>query len=282
MAEEVTIATVQTTPDLGDVAANRTALLAAIRSAAAQGADLVAFPECHLSGYAFRDREAALSAAQTVPGDATCAVAEACRELGVYVVFGLVEQDAGALFNAAVLIGPTGLLGRYRKSHLPRLGVDLLVQAGAEPFSVTDTPIGRMGLAICYDLRFPEACRSLALLGAQIVVVPTCWPAGSEPVRDIIARARALENHVFLVIAGQSANPGEGTDYIGGSRVIDPSGIVLGQAAAGPGMTMARITPVLARDKGIVGEDGRLLAHLFVDRRPELYISRELTNDPGV
>lgn len=281
MAEQVTIATVQTTPILGDVAANLTELLAAVRSAAAQGADLIVFPECHLSGYAFGDRGAALSAAETVPGHATLAVADACRELGVYVVFGLVEQDAGALFNTAALVGPAGLLGRYRKTHLPRLGVDLMVQTGAGPFCVADTAIGRIGLGICYDLRFPEVCRSLALLGAQIIVIPTCWPAGSEPVRDIVTRARALENRVFLVVAGQSAHPAEGTDYIGGSSVIDPNGTVLDQAACGPGLAMARIDPGLADDKSITGEDGRLLGHLFADRRPGLYVSRDLTDDPG-
>lgn len=273
MAEPLTVAAVQTTPRLGDVAANCAAMLAAVRSGAAQGAGLIVFPECHLSGYAFRDRQAALSAAQAVPGEATQAVAEACRELGVHVVFGLIERDADALFNTAVLVGPAGLLGRYRKAHLPRMGVDLMVQAGAEPFCVTDTAIGRVGLSICYDLRFPEVCRSLALLGAHIIAVPTCWPAGSEPARDVVARARALENHVFLVIAGQSAHGAEGTDYIGGSSVIDPDGTVLAQVESGPGIAIARLDTCLARDKSITGEDGRLLGDLFADRRPELYVT---------
>jgi predicted amidohydrolase len=281
MAEQMMAAAVQTTPSLGDVSGNCAALLAAVRSAAADGAGLIVFPECHLSGYGFRDRTAALSAAQAVPGQATRAVADACRQLGVHVVFGLIERDGGTLFNTAVLVGPGGLLARYRKAHLTRLGVDLMVQAGAEPFPVTDTTVGRVGLSICYDLRFPEVCRSLALLGAQIIVVPTCWPAGSEPARDIVARSRALENHVFLVIAGQSAHPAEGTDYIGGSSVIDPVGTVLARVESGAGIAIARVDPGLACDKTITGEDGRLLAHLFADRRPDLYATRDVTSEPG-
>ena len=113
------------------------------------------------------------------PGPTTEAFERECARLGHPRVTGLLERDGDTLYNAAILVGPDGLIGSYRKTHLPFLGVDRFVMPGDE-LKVFDTPLGRIGLIICYDLRFPEVTRTLALAGADIVALPTELPDGRE------------------------------------------------------------------------------------------------------
>ena len=119
---------------------------------------------------------------------------DACRRLGVHVVCGLLERDGDTLHNAAVLVGPDGLIGTYRKTHLPVPRRRPLRRRRATSCRVFDTPLGRIGLEICYDLRFPEVTRTLALAGADIVCAPTNLPdRGADPTRAAHARARGRE-----------------------------------------------------------------------------------------
>src|SRR5262245_41638243 len=120
-----TIAGVQMDCRFGDVAANLEAVRRGLRQAADRGAKLVVFPECALTGYCFRSREEALAHAQPLPGPASEALAADCRERGVFAVVGMLERGPGGeLFNACLLVGPGGLIGSYRKIHLPHLGID--------------------------------------------------------------------------------------------------------------------------------------------------------------
>jgi predicted amidohydrolase len=169
-----------------------------------------------------------------------------------------------------VLIGPDGILGTYRKAHLPLLGVDRFATSGDTGFLVWDTDIGRIGIAICYDLRFPEAIRALALKGADIVALPTNWPDGSQNAPQFVTRTRALENRVFLLACNRCGEE-SGFWFFGHSQITDPRGNVLAEAAANKQICYAEIEPTKAREKCIVLRPGEFELDTMGDRRPDLY-----------
>src|SRR3954452_13060854 len=167
----IRVAAVQMEPKLGEVVANRHAILARLREAAGAGARLVVFPECALTGYGLGRRQEALEFAEPIPGPSLHRIAAACAELGIHVVVGLLERDGEGLFNACALVGPGGLVGSYRKVHLPFLGVDRFADPGDRPFAVHDAGGVRVGMHICYDGSFPETGRVLTLLGADVLAL---------------------------------------------------------------------------------------------------------------
>ncbi|HLK57095.1 MAG TPA: carbon-nitrogen hydrolase family protein, partial [Chthonomonadaceae bacterium] len=172
------VAAVQMDPKLGDRDANRHAMIAHLEAAAGQGANLVVFPECALSGYVYESAAEALPAAETAPGETSEAFAAACRRLQCYAIVGLLEREGETLYNSAFVVGPAGLIACYRKCHLPVLGIDRYVGKG-DALPIIELPFARIGILICYDVRFPEAARSLALRGADVLIVPTNWPEGA-------------------------------------------------------------------------------------------------------
>src|SRR5437899_690895 len=161
-----TIAGVQMDCRLGDRAANLTSIRAKFREAAGHGARLVVFPECILSGYCFGSSDEAREFAEPLPGPATETLAADCRDLNAFVIFGLLERTGDQLFNSAALVGPQGLIGSYRKTHLPCLGVDRCTVPGDRPFRVHDLGRLRVGMLLGYDGSFPGARRVLAIEGA--------------------------------------------------------------------------------------------------------------------
>src|SRR5438445_1064381 len=173
-----TIAGVQMDCRLAEPAHNLAAIRAKLREAGRCGAKLVVFPECAIPGYCFTSKDEAWEVAESVPGQSTKALVAECRELGVWAIVGLLERDeaSGKLYNAAALVGPDGLVGSYRKAHLPCLGVDRFTDPGDRPFAVHDLGGLKVGMTICYDASFPEASRALMLLGADLIVLPTNWP----------------------------------------------------------------------------------------------------------
>jgi predicted amidohydrolase len=126
------VAVAQIEPKLGDTKHNLEVCLARLGESVARGAELLVLPECAISGYMFDSVEEATPFAEEIPGPSTEALGEACRRLGAYVVCGLLERDGDLLRNAAVFVGPDGLVGSYRKTHLPFLGVDRFVAPGDE------------------------------------------------------------------------------------------------------------------------------------------------------
>ena len=267
----ITVAGIQFDPKIGLVRENRVRILSLIDEVAAHDARLVVFPECALSGYVFDDIDEARMASERVPGPSTQAIVETCKELGVYAVVGMLEDAGETLYNSAVLAGPEGLVGVYRKTHLPYLGVDMMTGLGPDPYRVFNTSIGRIGMLICYDLRFPEAARCLALEGADVIALPTNWPQGADTAPDFVAPARAVENRVF-VVAVNRAGTERGASFIGKSQIVAPSGQRLAMAqTTDETIIMAAFDPTLARQKRLVIEPGVFEIDTIGDRRPELY-----------
>jgi len=263
------VAVAQIEPALAENERNLDACLARIEEAAAAGAELLVLPECAIPGYMFDSLEEAMPFAEEIPGPSTEALVGACRKLGMHVVCGLLERDGELLRNAAVLVGPDGLIGTYRKTHLPFLGVDRFVTPGEE-LAVHDTPLGRIGVEICYDLRFPEVTRTLALRGADIVAHPTNFPMAAKVQTEVITRARAAENRIFLLTANRVGKERWG-EFCGWSQIVDPYGKRLAEAGEREeALLVAEIDLELARDKDYV-IPGEYELYLFRDRRPELY-----------
>jgi len=176
-AEQLRIAGVQMDVRLGDVAANLEQLIIHWRTATAAGARLTVFPECVLSGYCFESLAEALEYGLTIDSPPLQRLIAVSQELGSHVVFGFLETAGDQLYNSAVCLGPSGVVARYRKIHLPFLGVDRFTTAGNE-LSVFALPGHdlRLAMNICYDCSFPEAARVLMLQGADLLVLPTNWP----------------------------------------------------------------------------------------------------------
>jgi 5-aminopentanamidase len=271
MNRAIRVAGVQMEPRLADVASNLSRCLDLLDSAAEAGAQLVVFPEAALSGYVFRSLEEAIPVSEPIPGPSTEAIAGACRRLNVHAVVGLLERDGKDYYNASALIGPAGLIGKYRKLHLPYLGVDRFVRPGNLPPKVYETDLGRIGLSICYDLDFPEYPRVLALMGAQLIVTITNWPDDIEFVPDHIVQTRAREN-VVNHIAVNRAGKERGVRFIGRSMVVDPAGRTLAEGAHfGEDLIYADIEPAAADQKHKVVIPGELEIDVLRDRRPEFY-----------
>ncbi len=265
------IAAVQMDCRLADKARNLEAVQIRLREAARREARLIVFPECVLSGYCYTSKAEALAHAEPIPGPATNALAADCRRLGVWAVVGLLEHDVatGDLFNACALIGPQGQLQSYRKIHLPFLGVDRFATPGNRPFTVHDLGGLRVGMNICYDGSFPESSRILALLGADLVVLPTNWPVGASACA--LVAARALENHIYYAAVNRVGEE-RGFRFLGQSRIVDCSGELLASSSGDAEETLyATIDSDEARRKRVVKIPGEYEVDRVGDRRPEMY-----------
>jgi len=234
-----------------DKSENLKKMLYLIDEAADHGADLLLLPEQALSGYltsvVAMDSSPDLSKneflfqyknAECVPkGDSVQAIIKKAIERKIYVCFGMTENDSeldGKLYNTAVLTGPDGYIGKYRKVHQP--ADEVHVYYGGTSFPVFDTPIGKIGMLICYDAWFPESGRELALGGADIILKPTatCYSNEDRDIKndqgyysyDLNEKATALHNGVFFISANQIGLCGE-SDYFGHSNIIAPTGRVL-------------------------------------------------------
>lgn len=211
------------------------------------------------------------ASALAIDGPELSAVADACRSGGIVAVVGLLEAAGDAVYNTAALVGPDGLIGAYRKQHLPCLGLDRFVTPGPSGApAVFDTPVGRVGLAICYDIRFPESARCLALAGADIILQPSVWPDTVDIIANHMVRVRAAENHVFLIAVTRGDVEG-GVQYRGDSQIIDPRGEVLARAGKGDALISADVDLAFSAQKRIVVRPGEYEVSLFQDRRPASY-----------
>lgn len=265
------VAAAQIGADLDQVEANLGRVIGTVRKAAEEGVRLVVFPEAILNGYLFDDAESVRRSALALDGPEIAKIMDGCRETGILAVVGLIEAAGDVAYNTAVLLGPDGLIGAYRKQHLPFLGADRFVTKGPSGApAVFDTAIGRVGLAICYDIRFPESARCLALAGADIIAQPSVWPDPVDIIANHMVRVRAAENHVFL-IAVTRGDAEAGVAYRGNSQIIDPRGNVLAWAEKGDVLLTADVDLSFAAQKRIVVKPGEYEVSLFEDRRPATY-----------
>ncbi len=231
----VAIVQLATDPSGGGEAA-REQSVAAAREAFREGADVVVLPELIVPGYSW-ERELLERHAESLDGPTVTAWKELARDTGGYLAGGFAERAASALYNAAVLVGPDGVALHYRKLHL-FAGEREVLHAGDLGLPLVDTPHGRIGLCVCYDLRFVETLRVLALRKAALVCVPTAWVPGFDRERwdaegycpqARSALVQANLDQVFVACASQAGRRGD-FELLGSSIVADP----LGRCVAGP------------------------------------------------
>ncbi|WZH51906.1 MAG: nitrilase family protein [Nocardioides alkalitolerans] len=229
---QVRVAAVQSDPQVGleNKAANVEATLAQVRACAAEGARLVVLPELASTGYSFDTREEAYAHAEPVPDGPTCtAWAELARELDVYLVAGIAESDGVQLFDTAVLIGPEGFIGKYRKTHL--WNREKLIFTPGSSYPVFETRIGRIGLLVCWDIWFPEVARILTAQGADVICSVNNWVWTPPPLFDDAGNCMASyltmgASHVNSVpiVAANRVGEERGGKFLGCSLITGVNG----------------------------------------------------------
>lgn len=272
--DAVTVAAVQFTPEFGNVEANRNRTVEAIRDVAgAVDVDLVVLPELVTSGYVFESRAEVRNLAEPRDGTSVEAWTEAAAKTGAWVVGGFPEAGAdGTLYNAAAVVAPDGLVGIYRKTHLWNEEKRWFEPGDGLP--VFDTPFGRLGVQVCNDVWFPGATVTQARAGADLISLPTNWPAveGAERAGGWtrgahLAVAHASANRVGFVCADRTGTE-RGTTFEGQSLIVDADAtLAAGPAPIDSDATLTgTIDPEIAREKALTEYDDAL-----GDRRPELY-----------
>ena len=260
------VAFFQCNPRFGEPEKNLQALCSAVAGAEA---DLLVLPELATSGYLFTSRTEVEALAETLPGPAVERLQEACRASGCRVVIGLAERGLGqpaGFYNSAALVGPAGLEGVYRKVHL--FNTEKLYFTAGEQFPIFEVAGVKVGLLVCFDHMFPEAARTLALQGAQVI----CHPSNLvlPEYAQLTTRVRAIENRVFWVMCnryGAETRGGTTLRFTGASQITAFDGTILARAEAeGDCLRAVEIDPALAASKRITEHND-----LFADRRVELY-----------
>lgn len=266
------ISLIQTDVSLARVEENTSLVLAHLETEARAGTRLAVFPECMLTGYGFPSKESAIDHALERGSPTLARVAEACSRLNIHSCLGFLEKDPeGRLFNTALLTGPAGHLGWYRKTHLPWLGVDRWVTPGDGPWQSHDLGGLRVGMLICYDGSFPEAPRAVALSGADLIVLPTNWPDGARTVIDHLVTSRAVENHLYFAACNRIGTE-SGFRFLGESRIVAPDGSFLATSTDDtPTVLRGTVDPSRARKKHLIRVPGAHEIHRLADRRPDLY-----------
>ncbi|WP_129338779.1 carbon-nitrogen hydrolase family protein [Cellulomonas endophytica] len=259
-----------------------------LEEARARDVRLLVLPEAAIGGYlsslgnhgdTVATTRRSLPPAIRLDGPELATVRALAGDVVVAVGFCELGEDGATRYNAAALLDGGGVLGSYRKVHQP-LGEHLSYAAGSS-YGVVDTPVGRVGLQICYDKAFPEAARSMALDGAEIIASLSAWPAARTATAEdlqqdrwthrfnLFDQARALDNQVFWVASNQSGTFGS-LRYVGNAKVVDPGGNVLATTGLGAGMAVA--------DIDVAGTFAAMRGGMFHlrDRRPDAYdVDRE-------
>lgn len=258
---------VQFAPRFGRPGENTESVLAMLEGV---DADVVVLPELPFTGYSFLDRGELASLAED-PGDSPTLerLIRLCASRSLRIVTGFAERSGDRLFNSALLVGPGGVEGTYRKLHLFD-GEKRLFDPGDLPLGVFETCGVRIGMMVCFDWIFPEAARTLALGGADLIchpanlVLPWCQ-------RSMITRC--IENRVYAVTANRTGTEdrrGDPLTFTGRSQIVSPAGEVLASSGRRTGeVRVVEIDPRAARDKWMTPGN-----HLFDDRRPEFYAGR--------
>jgi predicted amidohydrolase len=243
----------------GDVDANLAYVREALPRVAAQGANLAVLPEMWSSGFAYKNlNELALRT-----GGILAELLELSKKLKLVIVGSMPEPNGNKVFNTIYVADNGTLAGVYRKIHLFSLLGEDRAFSGGDSWLLADTSIGKVGVIICYDLRFPELSRRLAVEGAQVICVPAQWPKPRQEHWRTLLRARAIENQLFVVSCNACGIIGK-LDFFGMSMIIDPKGEVLGEMGGNEGEIIAPLDL-----QSMI--DWRAQIPCFNDRRPECY-----------
>ena len=262
---EMRVGFYQFAPVFGEVKRNLDTVALALRDLRA---DLMVLPELFATGYQFVSAEEVASLAEPIPeGPTTQALVEIARDRAMYLVAGLPEREGHRLYNSAIVVGPHGFMGRYRKAHL-FYEETLYFSPGDTGFQVWDIGPARVGVLICFDWVYPEAARTLALQGADLL----CHPSNLVlPYCPDAMVTRCLENRVFAITANRIGTEQRGEReplrYIGQSQITSPRGEILHRAPPeAADCVVLEIDPAEARQKSL-----NRYNDLLTDRRPEFY-----------
>ena len=285
MNRTLTVAAAQLGPSSADKAHTVERMVGLMEEAGRREVELLTFPELSLSPYfATQVRESWHGFVETsFPPAQTQALFAAAGQAGLHWLLPYAEREGGQVHNCAALIDPQGgLVHKYRKAHIPGVveprweGPDIFEKRYFTPgdlgFPVTALPKVQFGSLICYDRRFSEAYRALALGGAELICIPYNTPTFGQPraaaheTAEILLRAAAIENQLFIVAAGKAGTE-NGLEYIGGSEVIAPTGQVLAKAETDGDELVVATVELDAIDSLKAKWD------FLPDRRPELYHS---------
>ena len=254
---------VQNNPVFGSVLENLDEVEALLEG---HSADLFVLPELFATGYQFKDFEESRSLAEQVPGGVTTSALTAiAKKIDAYIIAGLPEIDENKVYNSAVVTGPNGYIGKYRKIHLFDTE-KACFQKGDLPLQLFDIAGAKVGVMICFDWRFPETARTLALRGADLIAHPSNLVLAHCPQAMI---TRCLENRVFAVTADRVGieDRMESLNFIGQSQVVDPDGNILIRASkTEEEVHVVEIDLEKAREKFLTSKN-----HIFKDRREDFY-----------
>ncbi len=273
----IQVGVVQFDPQIGNIPGNLDRAFKLVRQAVDQGAGLVVLPELCNSGYMFQTRAEAYSLAEPIPdGPTTQRWLRDAKELNIYLVGSLTEADGVRLYDSAVLVGPDGFIGKYRKTHL-WYEEKLFFEPGNLGYPVYETPIGRIGLLICWDIWFPETFRILNMQGADIACIPNNWVWTPPPLFDELGRAMATYlsmtnahmNQMYVACADR-VGVERGQKFLGCSVIAGTNGWPLVGPAAPEGEAVLVTEPLnlVATRRAKVWND---LNDLVRDRRTDLY-----------
>ncbi len=226
----ITLLLAQSAPKLLDKQRNLKTISDRANGARRKNLDLLIFPELHLTGYTMRDE--VYNLAEPLSGPSVKKVEQIAREHGVHIIFGMPEEGKakGVVHNTAVFVGPKGVVGNYRKVFLPTHTAfeERRYYKPGHDAPVFDTPLGTIGLTICYDLYFPELTRLLTLAGADLIVCISASPSLRRRFFEGFCLSRAMENAVYLAYVNRVGLE-DGLQFWGGSRVVAPNGSILAQ-----------------------------------------------------
>jgi omega-amidase len=257
----LTVSLAQMSVKDGDPRKNWAVMQELTQEAVRRGSDLVVFPELWDTGYVL---DKAKELASPLSGGLFAQVAALSRASNIFILGSMLEKRGVGVYNTTAVFSPrAGVMGAYRKIHLfGPLQEPQFLSPGEAPLSV-DLPWGTTGIAICYDLRFPELLRRYAVDGAKVLVLPAGWPAARINHWRVLVQARAIEDQYFVVACNRVGEYND-TVFGGHSMVIDPWGDLVGEAGDGETLLTVKI------DTDMV-DPIRAKIPVMQDRRPNLY-----------